>query len=63
MLRIPGAGRPAGVRGSVVAFVLMSLGVVAATMSLLVLIDPRTQAYWSGRVAELLAMIRALVGR
>lgn len=50
-------------RGSVVSFVLMSALVVMIAMGLLILVDPRTQAYWGGRLGDLLAMLRALVGR
>ena len=41
----------------------MSALVVALSMGLLILIDPRTQDYWGGRLGELLAWTRALVGR
>jgi hypothetical protein len=41
----------------------MSALVVALSMGLLILVDPRTQEYWSGRLGELAASIRALVGR
>ena len=57
------APRRLGLRSSTVGFVVMSGVVVAATMGLLVLIDPRTQAYWGGRLGELAAAVRALVGR
>ena len=50
-------------RASVITFVLMSAVVVALSMGLLILIDPRTQEYWSGRLGDLLAWVRALVGR
>lgn len=50
-------------RSSVIGFVLMTALVVALAMGLLVLVDPRTQEYWSGRFGELLASVRALVGR
>ena len=42
---------------------LVSVGVAVAAMALLVLIDPRTQDYWSGRFTDLVAWLRALVGR
>lgn len=63
MLRIPDVGRGFGLRTSVITFVLMSAGVVAVAMALLVLIDPRTQEYWSGRFGDLTAWVRALLGR
>ncbi len=50
-------------RASVITFVLMSALVVALAMGLLVLVDPRTQQYWGGRLGDLLAWLRALVGR
>ena len=50
-------------RVSVVTFVLMSALVVALAMGLLILVDPRTQEYWSGRLGDLMAWLRALVGR
>lgn len=63
MLRTPGAGRSVGLRTSVITFVLMSVGVVAVAMALLVLLDPRTQEYWSGRLGDLTAWVRAVLGR
>lgn len=63
MLRSPGVGRGFGLRTSVITFVLMSGGVVVVAMALLVLIDPRTQDYWSGRFGDLTAWVRALLGR
>ncbi len=63
MLRAPETHRRLSLRASVITFVLMSGIVVAATMGLLVLIDPRTQDYWGGRLAELAAGMRALFGR
>lgn len=50
-------------RASVVSFVLVSGLAVAIAMGLLILVDPRTQAYWGGRLGDLLATLRALVGR
>ncbi len=41
----------------------MSALVVALAMGLLILLDPRTQEYWGGRVGDLMAWLRALVGR
>ena len=66
-LRAPGVSRVStrrhSFRAGVISFVLMSAFVVALAMGLLVLVDPRTQEYWSGRLGGLLAWIRALVGR
>lgn len=58
-----GARSRLSLRGSLVLFVLMSAAVSAAAMGLLVLLDPRTQAYWGGRLGDLLAFLRVLVGR
>lgn len=58
-----GARSRLSLRGSLVLFVLMSAAVSAAAMGLLVLLDPRTQAYWGGRLGDLLAFLRALIGR
>lgn len=58
-----GARSRLSLRGSLVLFVLMSAAVSAAAMGLLVLLDPRTQAYWGGRLGDLLAFLRGLVGR
>lgn len=41
----------------------MSVGIAVWAIALLVLIDPRTQDYASGRFADLVAWFRALVGR
>lgn len=59
----PGVRRGFGLRASAITFVLMSAGVVVLAMALLVLIDPRSQAFWAGRIADLVAWVRALVGR
>jgi len=63
VLRTPGVRRSFGLRTSVITFVLMSAGVVVVAMALLVLIDPRTQDYWSGRFGDLTAWVRTLLGR
>ncbi len=55
--------RRLSLRGSVITFVLMSALVVALAMGLLILVDPRTQSYWGGRLGDLLAWLRALAGR
>lgn len=63
MLRTPGVRRSFGLRTSIITFVLMSAAVVVVAMALLVLIDPRTQGYWSGRFGDLSAWVRTLLGR
>ena len=50
-------------RASVITFVLMSALVVAIAMGLLILVDPRTQEYWGGRLGALVGWFRALVAR
>jgi len=55
--------RGLSLRSSVIAFVLLSGVVAAAAMGLLVLVDPRTQDHWAGRLAEFTAGIRTLFGR
>ncbi|CAN5231524.1 hypothetical protein BH18CHL2_BH18CHL2_12920 [soil metagenome] len=50
-------------RGGLLGFVLMSGLVVAAALGLLVLIDPRTQAYWGERLGDVLAAARSVIGR
>ena len=57
------ARRGQSLRASVVTFVLVTALVVACAMAMLVLLDPRTQAYWGQRLGELLSGARALVGR
>ena len=65
MLRTPdvASARRLSLRASVITFVLMSALVVALAMGLLILLDPRTQDYWGGRLAGLTAGVRALFGR
>ena len=48
-------------RDSAITFVFM-IGVVAVlSVGLLVLLDPRSQAFWGGRFSELGTAVRALV--
>jgi hypothetical protein len=49
-------------RGSVLSFVVTTVVAVAGAVSLFVLLDPRAQAFWSGRLSELFAAIRGLFG-
>lgn len=55
--------RRLSLRASVITFALMSVVVVALAMGLLILIDPRSQAYWGTRLGDLLSWLQALVGR
>jgi len=50
-------------RASVISFVATSVLATAAATGLFVLLDPRAQAFWGGRLGELFAAIRGLVGR
>jgi hypothetical protein len=50
-------------RGGLIGFVLVTGLVLAAALVLLILIDPRTQAYWAERIGDLLAAIRSIFGR
>ncbi len=48
-------------RDSAITFVFM-IGVVAVlSVGLLVLLDPRSQTFWGGRLSELGTAVRALV--
>ena len=58
-----GAGERFSLRDGLIGFVLMSAVVVAAALGLLVLIDPRTQAYWGDRLGDVLAAARSVIGR
>lgn len=55
--------RRLGPRASVISFVVTSALATAAATGLFVLLDPRAQAFWGGRLGELFAAIRGLVGR
>ncbi len=47
-------------RASVVSFVLTSGIATAASIGLFVLLDPRAQAFWSGRFSDFVNLIRSL---
>lgn len=53
-------GRPS-FRWNVLAFVAVTLLVVLLTVAMLVLLDPRSQAWWGDRFSELGTIVRALV--
>lgn len=55
------ARRRLSVPASILTFVLMTAVSAAVAMSLLILADPRTQAFWGGRLAELGSTVRALL--
>jgi hypothetical protein len=54
------AARPPTFRWNVLAFVAMIVLVLFATTALLVLLDPRSQAWWGDRFSELGTFARAL---
>ena len=51
------------VRASLLSFVVMTAIVAAASAGLLVLLDPRAQAFWGSRLSELGSTIRSLLPR
>lgn len=55
------AARPPTFRWNVLAFVAMAALVVLITTALLVLLDPRSQAWWGDRFSEIGTFVRALV--
>jgi hypothetical protein len=52
-----------GFRSSAVAFGLMTGGVTLAAMGLFVLMDPRAQAFWGARIADLVGFLQSLLPR
>ncbi|HUG55617.1 MAG TPA: hypothetical protein VMJ92_00950 [Candidatus Limnocylindrales bacterium] len=48
-------------RSSVVSFVIVLAVIVAATATLLVVLDPRAQAFWGTRLGELGAFLASLL--
>ena len=59
----PGRARGLTFRASMVSFGAMVGALVAATAGLLVLLDPRAQAFWSGRLNDAAILLRGLIGR
>ncbi len=55
------AARPPTFRWNVLAFVAMLALVLFATTALLVLLDPRSQAWWGDRFSEVGTFVRSLV--
>lgn len=53
--------RPPTFRWNLVAFVAIVAAVVVLSIALLVLLDPRTQAWWGARFSALGTLVRALV--
>jgi len=55
------AERPPTFRWNVLAFAAMLALVLIASTSLLVLLDPRSQAWWGDRFSEIGTFFRAIV--
>lgn len=55
------SGRPPTFRGNVVAFFAITALVLVLTVSLLILLDPRSQEWWGDRFSEVGTFLRALV--
>lgn len=55
------ASRPPSFRWNVLAFVAMLVLVLFLSTALLVLLDPRSQAWWGDRSSELGTFVRAIV--
>ncbi len=53
--------RPPTFRWNVVAFVVIVVIVVLAGSGMLVLLDPRSQAWWGARFSDLGAFIRGIL--
>ncbi|HUQ41471.1 MAG TPA: hypothetical protein VM052_03110 [Candidatus Limnocylindrales bacterium] len=49
-------------RASLMSFAATTVLSTAAAVGLFVLLDPRAQAFWAGRLGEAFAAIRALFG-
>lgn len=52
--------RPPTFRWSVIAFVLIVAAVIVLTIALLVLLDPRSQAWWGQRFSDLGTFVRSI---
>ena len=50
-------------RASIVSFVVTSALATAASTGLFVLLDPRAQAFWAGRLGDLGSLVRSLFVR
>jgi hypothetical protein len=55
--------RPFSFRDSAITFASMTAVVVAVAVALLVLLDPRAQAFWGAKFSDLGTGIRALVSQ
>jgi hypothetical protein len=52
-----------GFRSSAIAFAVMTGAVTLAAMGLFVLMDPRAQAFWGARIADVVNFVRSLFPR
>jgi len=50
-------------RASVLSFALTTALATAAAIGLFVLLDPRAQAFWSGRFGDLVSLVRSFFAR
>ncbi len=50
-------------RASLVGFILICALVTAGAMGLLLVFDPRTQAFWGERWSDAVDFVRAILGR
>jgi hypothetical protein len=55
--------RPLSFRATALAFLLILAATVVGAAGLLVLLDPRAQAFWLSRFEEVAAAVRGLFGR
>jgi hypothetical protein len=50
-------------RASVISFVATSAIATTASIGLFVLLDPRAQAFWAGRLGDLVSLVRSFFVR
>ena len=55
--------RPFSFRDSAITFAFMSVVLAAMAVALLVLLDPRAQAFWGAKLSDLGTGVRALVSQ
>ena len=55
--------RRLGPRASLISFVATSALATAAATGLFVLLDPRAQAFWGGRVSDFVGLVRSFFVR
>jgi hypothetical protein len=52
-----------GFRSSAIGFAVMTGAVTLAAMGVFVLMDPRAQAFWGARIADVVSFVRSLFPR